>query len=819
MPVSLIRCLIAAAVLLVGPAGAGGQLIQLGKDKAAQDATPHVDLKVVADAEAIRPGGKLTLGLHFKIDEKWHIYWRNHGASGLPPSVEWELPDGFEAGPLLHPPPKTHTVEVVGTTYVHYGEPVLLAEITVPANAPVGEKVVIKGNARWLVCKELCVLGEQKLEIALPVVAADAAVKPANKDLFAAARSTLPIPTDKAKYIKVDTKLSVDRVRPKDKFEVALVLDVKKGHHIQSNKPLDKYLIPTQIFLDSFVGLIVSEPVFPKHKVRTVSPNMKVAEFGGRVVIRIPVEADNELEGKAGKVSGVLTYQACTDAGQCYAPESVEWSVAVPFAKAGEKVSQANGEVFGAATASTSPPTTGGFTLDGEIQLQEASSDRPLWLYILFALAGGLFLNITPCVLPVIGIKLISFVQQAGEDPRRIRAINLVFSAGMISIFLLLATLAVFLGVGWGGLFQFKSFNIVMATVVFAMGLSFFGVFEIPVPGWINQAGGVEREGLPGVFIKGVLATLLATPCAGPLMGVTLTWSVAQPAPVTYLVWGCMGIGMASPYLLAAINPRIMWLPKPGAWMERVKQFMGFVLMATTVYFLNVLPDTYVIWTAFFLVTVGLAAWMIGQLVNINSPAARRLVVRATALAVIVAMGFLSFGKMIPETKAEHEATLRILIDQAKAQGGADSANGGEQVADTKGSRLPWIPFTVERLEGFTKEGRTVLVDFTADWCPNCKANEILALNTAETKALVAKNRVVCLLADYTQESPEIKAVLNKLGSISVPLTAIFPAGRPQEVIPLREIYTRGMLLEALEKAGPSVSAVAQSNNGDGAAR
>jgi len=818
------RLLLAMTMLLAGPATGLAQ-IQLGGGLGGSgkpDPTPHVDLEVVADAEGIPAGGKVTLGLHFKLDDKWHIYWRNHGASGMPPRVDWQLPDGFKAGPLLHPAPETYTVEGVGTTYVHHGEPVLLAEITAPADAPVGQTIELSGTASWLVCEKSCLPGEQKFTISLPVISAGEKVKPAHEDLFTVARLQLPKPTGKAKYAKIDAKLSVDRVRPKDKFTAALVLDVAKGHHIQSNKPLSEFLIATQVFLDSGGGLFLSDPVFPKHKVRTVS-GMKLAEFDGLVVIRIPAEADGVLETPSSKISGVVTYQACTDDGTCFPPETVEWSVAVPFAKAGETVSSANGSLFGLAQspdgADGASKKQGGFTLEGEVALQESSTEHPLWLYILMALAGGLFLNITPCVLPVIGIKILSFVQQAGEDPRRVRTINLVFSAGLISVFIILATLAVFLGYGWGALFHFASFNIVMAAIVFAMGLSFFGVFEIPVPGWVNRAGGVEREGLPGTFIKGVLATFLATPCAGPLMGVMLAWSVAQSAPVTYIVWTTIGVGMALPYLLAAVSPGVVkWLPKPGIWMERVKQFMGFILMATTVYFLKILPDTYVIWTAFFLVGLALACWMIGQLVTINSTVSRKLVVRSFAALIVLAMGVVSFRYMIPATVAEHATKLRIQLDQARSEGGSDNDVEATALAGTneQNNHLPWIPFSIKRLEEYTAQGRTVLVDFTAEWCLNCKLNEINALNTEATKTLVLKNNVVCLLADYTEQSPEIKAVLNKLGSISVPLTAIFPAGRPNEVIPLRELYTQGALLEALEKAGPSLTKMADAGSHGG---
>ena len=893
------KTLIPAILMLAGlPLSASGQLIPFGKSAPVErDATPHVDLKVVADAEAIPAGGSVTLGFAFTIDDEWHIYWKNSGVSGLPPRVQWELPEGFSAAPFQHPTPKRYPVPPIGDTYIHDGSPVLLTRITAPTDAAVGGEVEIKGTATWLVCQKACLPGEQAFTVTLPVVAAGTQPKAANADLFTAARRALPLAADKAKYAKVSAKLSVDRVRPDDKFEVAVVLDVKEHYHVQSNKPLIEGLIPTEVFPAPSEGLEASDAIFPKHKVRA-SPIGQLAEFDGHVVIRIPMLADTELEGDAGEISGVVRFQACDDKGACFPPESVAWSVKVPYAKAGEKVSQIDLFATPALTAAAAPPTgsdgavTAGFDIDGEINVQESGAEHPLWWYIIMALAGGLFLNITPCVLPVISIKILSFVQQAGEDSRRVTMLNLAFSAGLLSVFLILATLARFFGYGWGELFTYVSFNIVLATVVFAMGLSFFGVFEIPVPGWASRAGGVEREGLPGAFMKGILATLLATPCAGPLMGAVLAWSVAQPAAITYIVWLSIGVGMASPYLLAAVNPSVLrWLPKPGLWMERVKQFMGFLLMGTTVYFLYVLPDAYVIWSAAFLVVVGTACWMLGQLVNINSTPSRKVVVRGGAAVLVTAMGLLAFDRMIPAAEADEQAKLGFLIQDARrvgyeqgvaaaagssvdtepliklveriqsamagsgsvkpplfaiggpkwsSSGSADLAplidelqtaiaalsagdaappnprNDPPAPAANPGNKthLPWRPFSLDRLAELTKQGRTVLVDFTADWCPNCKLNEAIALNTAETKALVDKNGVECLLADYTRQSPEIKKLLNKLGSISVPLTAIFPADRPNEPIVLQDIFTKATLLEKLREAGPSLQPVAQAQIG-----
>src|SRR5690606_26116401 len=254
---------------------------------------------------------------------------------------------------------------------------------------------------------------------------------------------------------------------------------------------------------------------------------------------------------------------------------------------------------------------------------------QSLGVYFLYAFLGGLILNVMPCVLPVVAIKVLSFVQQAGESRSRILALNVVYSLGILTVFMLLATLAVVLGIGWGGLFQREEFNLVMAGLVFAMGLSLLGVFEIPVPGFVGSAaGGAHREGLLGAYLTGIFATLLATPCSGPFLGVTLGWSVRQEVHVTYATWALMGLGMSFPYLLIGAFPAaIKFLPKPGTWMVRFKELAGLVLMGTVVFIITFLNETYTIPALVMLVGLALGLYMIGNLYDINSHIKRKATV------------------------------------------------------------------------------------------------------------------------------------------------------------------------------------------------
>jgi thiol:disulfide interchange protein len=389
---------------------------------------------------------------------------------------------------------------------------------------------------------------------------------------------------------------------------------------------------------------------------------------------------------------------------------------------------------------------------------------------------GGMILNIMPCVLPVLAIKILSFVQQAGESRSRIFLLNVAYTGGVLAVFLTLATLAVGTRLGfsfvgdfsWGGLFQQTGFNLVMACVVFAMGLSLLGVFEIPVPGMVGSAaGGNHSEGFLGAFFTGIFATLLATPCLGPFLGTAIFWSLRQPTLEVYLAWGVMGLGMAFPYLALGLFPKfIKWLPKPGTWMVRFKEFSGFVLLASVIFIVSYTDKKYTIPALVMLLGVALGLWMIGNLYDINSHIRHKSFVRVSALLLTLLICWIGFS----------------LTGESK-------------------HRLPWEPFSETRLAALRNQNKTVIVDFTADWCINCHVNEGVALNTKDTKDLVVRNGVVPLLADFTSQSAEIKKWLGKFNQIGVPLTVIFPPGRESDPIVLRGVYTQETLLQKLKEA------------------
>ena len=451
---------------------------------------------------------------------------------------------------------------------------------------------------------------------------------------------------------------------------------------------------------------------------------------------------------------------------------------------------------------------------DGIPPPDRARGETPLGLVLFYAFLGGLVLNIMPCVLPVIGLKVMAFVQQAGESRAKVLILNIWYALGLMSVFLLLATLATVWNVGWGQQFSNETVTITLAAIVFAMGLSFLGVWRMPIPGFVGSGSAVElaeKEGPAGAFMKGVLTTILATPCSGPGVAVALGYCTGKPASVVYMIFAMIGLGMSSPYLVIGVFPKALrLLPKPGAWMERFEQIMGLVLLGTVIYLLSFTAWANVLPAITLMLGLGAACWWIGQ---IPFTADFHVKVRAWLSAAAFAMlcGLFAFtdktnvgGAEVYGLRGIMEHRLqRYVMRQAVLHGAGDELLDSPDITQHT-DMIRWVPYSEARLQRLLAANRTVLVDFTADWCLTCKTLETTVLDTREVRDAMRANNVVALQADWTDNDPEIGDKLESLGGRQVPVIAIFPAGRPQRPLVMAGFYTRGMLLQRLEEAGPS---------------
>lgn len=396
---------------------------------------------------------------------------------------------------------------------------------------------------------------------------------------------------------------------------------------------------------------------------------------------------------------------------------------------------------------------------------------RGLGMWLLLAFVAGMLLNVMPCVLPVISIKILSFVQQAGEDKRRVLSLGIAFAAGILVVFVALAALAAGASQSWGEQFQSPTFLVVMIGVVFAFALSLFGVFELGLPAGVGSlAGGPPKEGLGDAFFKGMLATVLATPCSGPFLGSTLTWTLSQPTLVIFAVFISLGLGMALPYVVLTANPGLLKLvPKPGAWMDTFKHSMGFVLLATVLYLMVSLRQDLLLFTLVFLLFVGLACWWYGRFAGWDKTRAMRTAHLLFALLLAALGARLAFVEM------------RNLFS-----------------ADSHG----WQQFDPDVFAAHLDAGDNVLLDFTADWCPNCKYNEKFVYDDEQVAAAMVQKGVVRMRADITHDSAYtdmLERLMAGLGTRSIPFLAIFPGDDPARPQVRFDIVTKGDVLGIVE--------------------
>ncbi len=411
--------------------------------------------------------------------------------------------------------------------------------------------------------------------------------------------------------------------------------------------------------------------------------------------------------------------------------------------------------------------------------------------FLLFGFIGGFILNLMPCVLPVISLKIFGFIQHAGDDRRKIFGNGLAFAAGIFAWFIALALLMIGLKaaghqITWAFQFTNPFFVVAMSAVVLVFALNLFGVFEITLSARATTGllGWSAREGYVGSFSQGVFATVLATPCTAPFLGSALGFAFAASAGVILLMFFAIAAGMSAPYLLLTAQPAwLRFLPRPGAWMVAVKQFMGFLLIATLLFLLWVLgaergPEA-MIWTCAFLLALSLACWMKGSFLVPGVSFARRSLVLVLMLVLVIGSGYYFIGEKFSATKT---ASLSLTTSD-------------------------WIPFTPERLQSELAQGHTVFLDFTAAWCITCKFNESSVLESAAVKGAFERAGVVKMKADWTNADPVVTKTLQQFGRVGVPLYVLYPAAAPNQPIVLPELLTQALVLNHLQTAAPKVAA------------
>ena len=652
----------------------------------------HIEVELIAATTSVQPGSSLKAGLRMLPDAGWHTYWKNPGDSGLPTSLDWTLPEGATASGIAWPYPEAMPFAHL-INYGYEDEHLLPVTIEVPADLDLAGRFELEVWAEWLVCEEVCIPGDARLVLNLPVSDQAPQANPGNAALFDWAERRLPEAVNwPARFNTEGGQLSV---------QIQSAVDATDWAFFSAVENLVDHAEPAT-----------------------------VTAADGQILV-------------AQKLSPFMSGQ----------PESLALVLVDTLSEKAYRLDASPGEL---------------------ISLGELGSAQTGWLLALvLALAGGVLLNLMPCVFPVLSIKAMSVVSGAGHDQR---GHGLAYTAGVVLSFGLLAGVLLALraggeAIGWG--FQLQSPLVVgiLIYLLFALGLSLSGLFDFGTRLMGVGQGLTEKGGLAGSFFTGVLASVVASPCSAPLMGTALGVAVLMPWPMAMAIFLVLGFGLALPMLLLSFSPALAArMPRPGPWMETFKQAMAFPLYLAVVWLL----------------------WVLARQTDANGLA-----------AVLAGMVMLAFALWLTGRRdrgpslavARHVAVALSLVFAFSALGTASRFQSEAGSVENAW----WEPYRAGRLaELHADPDQAVLVNMTADWCVTCLVNERVALNTEAVRQAMADNDVVYVKGDWTRRDPAITAYLAEFGRNGVPLYVVYPrnGGEPRM---LPQVLTPGLVVQALE--------------------
>jgi thiol:disulfide interchange protein len=682
----------------------------------AADAVPEANVKahLISEVRSVSPGASLRVALAFDIREGWHTYWRNPGDSGKATTITWKLPPGFSAGPIEWTAPHRFDLPPL-VNFGYASHAVHIVRIETPKDLKPGTRVVLRANAFWLVCADVCIPENADVQLTLPVSATPGAIDPVVAAQFAAADREMPV----AAPAPVSARLSGGKV--------SLTLGKEWGDR--------NARIESLAFFPYDDGVV--EYAAPQTLTRTTD------------ALELTLKAADPAPA-AGPLRGVLV--ATLQDGSTSKPVAMEVSADLKIAA----------------------PAVAGLTAPEPAQ--------SLGLLLLFAVIGGLILNLMPCVFPVLSIKAIGLVEQARKDPAAVRTKGLVFAAGVISSMLALAAalLALRAGgeqIGWGFQLQSPLFVTLMVYLLLLVGLNLSGVFEIG--GGLSGVGDslTQGSGYRASFFTGVLTTLVATPCTAPFMAAAVGAALTQSAPVALGIFTALGVGLALPYLLLSFAPGLRGvLPKPGAWMDTLKQIFAYPMYASAAWLLWVLAQQTSMGLAVGFagaILVAFSVWAL-QKSRSGSGTGQRVALFAAILAALLAIA------------------LPVQVARTSAAGSHAGAQAGVHAPEADDG---WQPYDAAKVAALAASGKPVLVNFTASWCLTCLFNERTAFQDASVQALLRAKGVTLVKGDWTNSDPVITAALASFGRAGVPLYVVYNAtpGSAQPAV-LPQLLTAGIV-------------------------
>ena len=682
------------------------------------------------------------LAVNFSNHPHWHTYWKNPGDSGRPIQVELS---GIALTPLEWPRPRRFVEPGNIIVYGYSGDYTLFFEMD-PEDYGERQNRPLSLSVKWLVCKHICL--PEKIEIVVKfqdgkLIGQGATLEKVTEATLKLRREQLPGPVD------YPEEMGLTLVR--EEKGLALYYQVTQGK--------------TRFFLPKDLNILTPLP----HKLLTFKHEKLFVDDGGEVYGRMDLDWDGEYSEPA--------IELPADGRFLPTPLSLSFLYVDPYSGKMGIV----GKSFESFTSQGSIDYSAFSPLshEGMVSVADGSSTKgddfsqSVWIYILFAFLGGLILNIMPCVLPVISLKLFGLINVRERDRNAILRHNLIYTAGVLFTFAVLGFMIVGLqyagqSVGWGFHLQSPRFIVVMVMILLVLTLNLFGLFEFKTPGGRVLGDFHPRRGLVGDFLSGVLATALSTPCSAPFLGTALTFAFLSSPWTLFLIFFFIGLGLSFPFLLTAIVPDLIYkLPRPGVWMEHCKKFLGLTLLLSIVWLMDILGT--LADTDYTLAKINVALVFTFFAFYFQKYISKKMIWRIVVF--IVPVGILLSVLMVP---------IGSMRDSDKLLRQKNSLG------------LNWEKWSTERMEEYKTQGKNVFISFTAEWCLTCKANERLVINTKSFEDIVREYDIKLLLADFTKQNEVMSKFLRQNGLVGIP--AYFIQKSDGALINLRETITLGKL-------------------------
>ena len=733
-----VLALLLAIFGVAAAANARAQIAVAGDGGPGPAKAQHLTAELIALGPAIAPGGTQQVGLVLTMEKHWHVYWINPGDSGEPPKIAWTLPAGVSAGPMQFPIPQRLPLGPL-MDFGYEGEVVFPVTIAATSTLKPGP-LHLDAQVSWLVCAEVCVPGKAHLGI-------DLVVQPGAQQVplpgaLGNALSLIPKP------LPAGTQFSV--TGGSHQFVLTLI-DGRRETNAEF------YPYPTES---------TANQVQPPDAIVNAAEQKIEPQRDG---VRLTVERSPDLATLPATLHGVLKLS-----------DTVAYEVNAPVVP---------GEV---APAGTSTTAIGAICL---------------------AFLGGILLNLMPCVFPVLFLKGLALVQSSSQSRVHLRRHGLIYALGILfSFWSIVAVLLVLRATGghagWGFQLQSPVFIALLASLIFLLALSLAGQFEIGLSltsvgsSLVDRADqdktGAGKQSYAGSFFTGVLATVVATPCTAPLMGAAIGFALTQSAAVIFAVFTALALGLAAPYMLLSWQPAwVRVLPRPGVWMELLKQFTAVPLFATAIWLAWVYGqlhaasgiasgvDQMALLLACFLL-LAIAGWALGRW-------------PAKWASRIAALVLIALGLALPLSQTRDTARAGTST-QTNATGTYASQPASSASNATANAALVWQPYSQQSLDAARAAGHPVFIDFTAAWCLSCQFNERAVLRSADVANALRAHNFVLLKADWTNGDPGITQKLASLGRAGVPTYALYPATADSAPDVLPELLTKGLVLVAIER-------------------